>query len=97
MTETEAIAPPEGSPRWRGAVIYQVHPRSFADSDGDDVGDLAGLRARLGHIAGLGVDGLWLWPVFKGRDGCRTPMPWDEPRTLPGYGWLTLPPAPMAP
>jgi len=49
---------------WRGAVIYQVYPRSFADSNGDGIGDLPGLTARLSHIAGLGVDAIWLCPVF---------------------------------
>jgi alpha-glucosidase len=49
---------------WRGAVIYQVYPRSFADSNGDGIGDLPGLTARMDHIAGLGVDAIWLCPVF---------------------------------
>jgi alpha-glucosidase len=49
---------------WRGAVIYQVYPRSFADSDGDGVGDLPGIVERLEHIASLGVDGVWLSPFF---------------------------------
>jgi alpha-glucosidase len=48
---------------WRDAVLYQVYPRSFADSNGDGVGDLAGITARLDHLAWLGVDGLWLSPV----------------------------------
>jgi alpha-glucosidase len=47
---------------WRDAVIYQVYPRSFADSDGDGVGDLDGIRARLGHLAALGVDAIWMSP-----------------------------------
>ncbi len=50
--------------RWRGAVFYQVYPRSFQDSDGDGVGDLPGLLSRLPYIASLGVDGVWLSPVF---------------------------------
>jgi alpha-glucosidase len=49
---------------WRGAVIYQVYPRSFADSNGDGVGDLPGITAHLDHIASLGVDGVWLSPFF---------------------------------
>ncbi len=49
---------------WRGATIYQVYPRSFADSNGDGIGDLPGLTARLDHIARLGVDAIWLCPVF---------------------------------
>ncbi len=49
---------------WRGAVLYQVYPRSFADSNGDGVGDLNGVTERLDHIASLGVDGLWLSPFF---------------------------------
>jgi alpha-glucosidase len=50
---------------WRGAVIYQVYPRSFADSNGDGVGDLPGITARLEHIASLGVDAIWLSPFYK--------------------------------
>lgn len=50
---------------WRGATLYQVYPRSFADSNGDGVGDLAGVTARLDHIASLGVDGVWLSPFFR--------------------------------
>jgi alpha-glucosidase len=49
---------------WRGAVIYQVYPRSFADTNGDGVGDLPGITAHLGHIASLGVDAVWLSPFF---------------------------------
>uniref|UniRef100_UPI001FE7AF12 alpha-amylase family glycosyl hydrolase n=1 Tax=Pseudonocardia pini TaxID=2758030 RepID=UPI001FE7AF12 len=49
---------------WRGAVIYQVYVRSFADGDGDGVGDIAGLRSRLDHLADLGVDALWINPWY---------------------------------
>ena len=50
---------------WRGGVIYQVYPRSFADSNGDGIGDLPGIIDRLEHIASLGVDGIWLGPIFE--------------------------------
>ena len=49
---------------WRDAVIYQIYPRSWADSDGDGIGDLPGITARLPHLAELGVDALWLSPFY---------------------------------
>jgi alpha-glucosidase len=49
---------------WEWAVVYQVYVRSFADSDGDGIGDLEGLRSRLDHIASLGVDAIWLNPIY---------------------------------
>jgi alpha-glucosidase len=51
-------------PWWRSAVIYQVYIRSFADGDGDGVGDLAGIRARLPYLRDLGVDALWITPWY---------------------------------
>lgn len=50
---------------WRGAVIYQIYPRSFQDSNGDGVGDLKGITQRLDYIASLGVDAIWISPFFK--------------------------------
>jgi alpha-glucosidase len=49
---------------WRDAVVYQIYPRSFQDSDGDGVGDLRGIRSRLDHLEYLGVDALWLSPIY---------------------------------
>jgi alpha-glucosidase len=49
---------------WRDAVVYQVYVRSFADSDGDGVGDLPGITAHLPHVADLGADAVWLTPFF---------------------------------
>jgi alpha-glucosidase len=50
-------------PWWRGGVLYQIYPRSFADSDGDGQGDLAGIIDRLDHLSWLGVDAIWLNPI----------------------------------
>ncbi|MEJ1095002.1 MULTISPECIES: alpha-glucosidase [unclassified Pseudoxanthomonas] len=50
---------------WRGAVIYQVYPRSFLDTNGDGVGDLPGIVRKLDYIASLGVDAIWISPFFK--------------------------------
>ena len=62
-------APREGSsataPWWQTGVVYQVYPRSFQDSNGDGIGDLRGVTARLGYLADLGVDAVWLSPIFR--------------------------------
>ena len=61
---------PDGTSRaaadgwWRSAVIYQIYPRSFADGNGDGIGDLAGVRAHLGYLAELGVDAIWFNPWY---------------------------------
>ena len=51
-------------PWWKSAVVYQIYPRSFADSDGDGIGDLGGVREHLDHLQQLGVDVLWLSPIY---------------------------------
>lgn len=50
---------------WRGAVVYQIYPRSFRDLSGDGVGDLPGIIDKLGYVADLGVDAIWISPFFK--------------------------------
>ncbi|NBC33475.1 MAG: DUF3459 domain-containing protein [Alphaproteobacteria bacterium] len=56
---------------WRGAVIYQIYPRSFCDGNDDGLGDLPGITAKLGYVRDLGVDGIWLSPIFTSpmKDG----------------------------
>ena len=49
---------------WQHSVIYEVYPRSFQDSNGDGIGDLNGIRRRLDYLVGLGIDAIWISPIF---------------------------------
>ena len=64
ILETPALQADASTEWWRGAVVYQVYPRSFADTNGDGIGDLRGVVAHLDHIASLGVHAVWLSPFF---------------------------------
>jgi glycosidase len=50
---------------WKEAIVYQIYPRSFCDSNGDGIGDIPGIISKLDHIASLGVDVIWLCPVYQ--------------------------------
>jgi alpha-glucosidase len=63
MMATRAIRSDAGASWWRSGVLYQIYPRSFADSDGDGHGDLEGVMDHLDHLAWLGVDAIWLNPI----------------------------------
>jgi len=64
MTTRKTTAQRQGPDWWRGAVIYQIYPRSFLDANGDGVGDLQGVIERLDYVASLNVDAIWLSPFF---------------------------------
>ena len=63
--ETDVRAVSTDEAWWQSAVVYQIYPRSFADSNGDGIGDLPGILERLDHIAELGIDVIWLSPVYR--------------------------------
>lgn len=56
--------PPSAASWWRGAVVYQIYIRSFADANGDGIGDIAGIRSRLSYLRELGVDAIWITPWY---------------------------------
>ena len=56
---------------WRSAVVYEVYVRSFADTNGDGVGDLAGVRSKLDYLVDLGVDAIWLTPLTSASSSSR--------------------------
>ena len=64
LNESVSLAKDSYRKWWRGAAIYQIYPRSFADSNGDGIGDLPGITAHLDYVASLGVDAIWLSPFF---------------------------------
>ncbi|MBK7821729.1 MAG: alpha-glucosidase [Tessaracoccus sp.] len=65
MKETETGLAEAAAPWWRSAVVYQIYPRSFKDSDGDGVGDLRGIIDKVDYIASLGIDVVWLNPIYR--------------------------------
>ncbi|WP_225833737.1 glycoside hydrolase family 13 protein [Streptomyces sp. NK08204] len=75
---------------WRSAVIYQVYVRSFADGNGDGIGDLAGLQARLDHLSDLGVDGFWLNPCYPSPQADHGYDVADYQDIEPDYGDLAV-------
>ena len=78
------------TPWWRNAVIYQVYLRSFADGDGDGIGDFAGLLSRLDYLADLGVDGIWLNPCFPSPQNDHGYDVSDYTGIEPDYGDMAM-------
>ncbi len=73
---------------WRDAVFYQIYPRSFMDSDGDGIGDLRGIEARLDHLQRLGVDAVWLSPHFASPDADNGYDIRDYRQVQPAFGTM---------
>jgi alpha-glucosidase len=64
LAQTSSSAPADSHEWWKHAVFYEIYPRSFADSNGDGVGDLAGITSKLDYLRELGVDAIWITPCF---------------------------------
>jgi alpha-glucosidase len=64
MQQAESAAQPTGQEWWRHAVIYEIYPRSFQDSNGDGVGDIKGIASRLGYLEDLGIGAIWITPMY---------------------------------
>ncbi len=62
--DLETVVSDAGAAWWRQAVVYQIYPRSFADANGDGIGDLRGIASRIDYLAGLGIDAVWLSPFY---------------------------------
>ncbi|HVN13434.1 MAG TPA: alpha-amylase family glycosyl hydrolase [Kineosporiaceae bacterium] len=83
----EASAASRGNDWWKSAVVYQIYPRSFCDGDGDGVGDLRGIIGRLNYLEALGVDVVWLSPIYPSacgwawRTSCTRSATSPTPRT----------------
>ncbi|TMK55265.1 MAG: alpha-amylase, partial [Actinobacteria bacterium] len=78
-----------GVPWWRSGVLYQIYPRSFADSNRDGIGDLRGVVGRLEYLAWLGVEGLWLSPITVSPDADWGYDVADYCAVQPEYGTLS--------
>ena len=73
---------------WKDAIIYQIYPRSFQDSNGDGIGDIPGIISRLDHLQELGVGALWLSPVYKSPNDDNGYDISDYREINPEYGTL---------
>ena len=76
------------TPRWAASTVYQIYPRSFADSNGDGFGDLRGILGRVDYLARLGVDVVWLSPIHPSPDSDNGYDISDYDGVDPRYGSL---------
>ncbi len=73
---------------WKESIVYQIYPRSFYDSNGDDIGDLRGIIQKLDYLHALGVDVVWLCPVYRSPNDDNGYDISDYQETMPQFGAL---------
>ena len=83
------LAPREERPWWRDAVTYQIYPRSFADANGDGIGDVEGIRSRLPYLSSLGIDAIWISPWYPSPQHDHGYDVSNYMEIEPDYGTLT--------
>ncbi len=88
MNVQSPAQPPTGRPWWKDAVVYQIYPRSFLDTNGDGVGDLPGITARLDYLKALGVDVVWLSPHFDSPNADNGYDIRDYRKVMPQFGTM---------
>ena len=72
---------------WKESVVYQIYPRSFADSNGDGIGDLAGITGKLDYLKELGIDVIWLSPVYQSPEADNG-YDMKRMRAASGLSWI---------
>lgn len=68
LAQQSSSGPARDEPWWKHAVIYEIYPRSFQDSNGDGVGDINGITSRLDYLKNLGIDAIWITPIYPSPD-----------------------------
>ena len=87
LTQSATVGTTADDPEWyKDAVIYQIHVKSFADSNDDGIGDFNGLTQQLEYLASLGVQGIWLMPVNQSQDRDHGYAVTDYRKVEPDYG-----------
>ena len=97
MSAPDARTEVSKSNDWRRWVVYQIYPRSFADANGDGIGDIAGVRAHLPYLAALGVDALWFNPWYPSPLADAGYDITDYRAIDPAFGTLWQPPSQESP
>ena len=95
MKKNDSVSSDSSRRWWKEAVVYQIYPRSFKDSDGDGVGDLKGIISKLDYIKSLGVDAVWLNPIYTSPNDDNGYDVSDYRNIMKDFGTMEFPPIGM--